>query len=116
MIEDMTIRNSFAGDATILHLRGLAKFSRHFNLSPDRLGMEEIRAYQLHLVEEKHSWSHINQVTCALRLFLRHHLGAKGGLRADRFRQEPAKLPPVLNAKSSFPSSKPSPDCATASR
>jgi integrase len=84
MIEDMTIRNlSRATQQSYIY--AVAKFSRHFNLSPDRLGMEEIRAYQLHLVEEKHSWSHINQVTCALRLFLRHHLGAKGGLRADRF-------------------------------
>jgi Phage integrase, N-terminal SAM-like domain len=34
-----------------------------------RLGMEDVRAYQLHLIEQKFSWSHINQVACALRVF-----------------------------------------------
>jgi hypothetical protein len=31
--------------------------------------MEEVRAYQLHLVEQKYSWTHINQVACALRSY-----------------------------------------------
>jgi len=37
--------------------------------------MEEVRAYQLHLIEQKYSWTHINQVACALRFFYGITLG-----------------------------------------
>src|SRR5271167_4375415 len=68
MIEDMMIRNlSRATQQSYIY--AVARFSRHFNSSPDRLGMEEVRAYQLHLVAKNLSWSHINQVACALRFF-----------------------------------------------
>ena len=79
MIEDMTIRN-LSRSTQQSYVYAVAKFSRHFNSPPDRLGMEEVRAYQLHLVGQKYSWTHINQVACALRFFLRHHARAKGGV------------------------------------
>ena len=97
MIEDMTIRNlSRATQQSYIY--AVAKFSRHFNLSPDRLGMEEIRAYQLHLVAERHSWGQINQITCALRFFYGITLGQKEAIERIVFGREPEKLPPVLNA------------------
>jgi integrase/recombinase XerD len=92
MIEDMTIRNlSRATQQSYIY--AVAKFSRHFNLSPDRLGMEEIRAYQLHLVAERHSWGHINQITCALRFFYGITLGQKEAIERIAFGREPEKLP-----------------------
>ena len=42
--------------------------------------MEEVRAYQLHLVAKKRSWSHINQDACALRFFYGVTLGRKEAL------------------------------------
>ena len=69
MIEDMTIRNlSQATQQSYIY--AVRKFSLHFGRSPDRLGIEDIRAYQLHLIAQKRSWSHINQTACALRFFL----------------------------------------------
>jgi integrase/recombinase XerD len=68
MIEDMTLRN-LSRQTQQSYIYAVAKFSRHFNRSPDRLGLEDVRAYQLHLIGEKYSWSHINQVACALRFF-----------------------------------------------
>jgi integrase/recombinase XerD len=97
MIEDMTIRNlSQATQQSYIY--AVARFSRHFNSSPDRLGMEEVRAYQLHLVAQKHSWASINQVTCALRFFYGITLGRKEAIERIVFGREPDKLPPVLNA------------------
>ena len=59
MIEDMTIRNlSLATQQSYIY--AIAKFSRHFGCSPDRLSLEQVRAYQLHLIKQKRSWSHIN--------------------------------------------------------
>ena len=49
MIEDMTIRN-LSRSTQQSYVYAVAKFSRHFNCPRDRLGMEEVRAYQLHLV------------------------------------------------------------------
>jgi integrase/recombinase XerD len=52
MIEDMTIRN-LSRSTQQSYIYAVAKFSRRFGRSPDLLGMEEVRAYQLHLIERK---------------------------------------------------------------
>ena len=98
MIEDMTIRNlSQATQQSYIY--AVARFSRHFNSSPERLGTEEVRAYQLHLVAQKHSWGHINQVTCALRFFYGVTLGQKEAIERIVFGREPEKLPAVMSAE-----------------
>ena len=74
MIEDMTIRN-LSPATQQSYIYAIAKFSRHFGCSPDRLNLEQVRAYQLHLIKQKRSWSHINQVACALRFFYGVTLG-----------------------------------------
>ena len=61
--------------------------------------MEEVRAYQLHLVAQKRSWSHINQVACALRFFYGITLGQKEAFERIVAGTEPEKLPPVLSAE-----------------
>ena len=67
MIEDMMVRN-LSPSTQQSYIYAVAKFSRHFGRSPDRLSLEQVRAYQLHLIKQKRSWSHINQIACALRL------------------------------------------------
>src|SRR5260370_28072694 len=97
MIEDMTIRNlSQATQQSYIY--AVAKFSRHFSCPPNRLGMEQVRAYQLHLVTQKRSWSHINQVACALRFFYGITLGQKEAFERIVSGREPERLPPVLDA------------------
>ena len=68
MIEDMTVRN-LSPATQQSYIYAVAKFGRHFNRSPDRLGLEDVRVYQLYLIGQKRSWSHINQNVCALRFF-----------------------------------------------
>ena len=97
MIEDMTLRN-LSPATRQSYTYAVARFSRHFHLSPDRLGMEEVRAYQLHLVAQNYAWSHVNQVTCALRFLYGVTLGQKEAFERIVFGREPQKLPPVLNA------------------
>jgi integrase/recombinase XerD len=53
MIEDMQIRN-LASRTQETYVRNVEHFADYFNKSPEFLGPEEIRAYQLHLVQEKH--------------------------------------------------------------
>ena len=48
MIEDMTIRN-LSPMTQRSYLHAVEGYSRHFGRSPDRLGLEDVRAYQVHL-------------------------------------------------------------------
>lgn len=52
MIEDMQIRN-LAANTQQSYVQQVSRFARHFNKSPELLGPEEIRAYQLYLANEK---------------------------------------------------------------
>ena len=74
MIEDMTVRNlSPATQRSYVH--AVSKFSRIFSRSPDRLGLEDVRAFQVHLVSTGISWPALNQTVCALRFFYGVTLG-----------------------------------------
>lgn len=52
MIEDMRVRN-FALNTQESYLHQVSLFARHFCKSPDQLGPEEIRAYQVYLADER---------------------------------------------------------------
>src|ERR1700748_1445446 len=97
MIEDMTIRN-LSPATQQSYIYAVAKFSRHFGRSPDRLGFEDVRAYQLHLIGQQRSWSHINQAVCALRFFYGVTLGQTDAIERIVAAREPQALPVVLSA------------------
>ena len=60
MIDDMSLRNlSQATQRSYLH--AATKFSRHFGRSPDRPGLEDVRAFQVHLVSQGISRPALNQ-------------------------------------------------------
>ena len=97
MTEDMTIRNlSPATQQSYIH--AVSKFSRHFGHSPERLGLEDVRAYQVHLISKGVSWASLNQVVCALRFFYGVTLGCDSIPERIAYAREPRKLPPVLSA------------------
>lgn len=67
MIEDMQIRN-LAVDTQQAYVQQVSLFAQYFNKSPELLGPEQIRTYQLHLINEKKlSTSSILVATAALR-------------------------------------------------
>lgn len=97
MIDDMSLRNlSPATQRSYLH--AVTKFSRYFGRSPDRLGLEDVRAFQVRLVSQGISWPALNQTVCALRFFY--------GVTLDRgeiperiaYARTPRKLPVILSA------------------
>ena len=97
MIEDMTIRNlSPATQRSYIH--AVSKFSRYFGRSPDRLGLEDVRAFQVHLVSKGDSWASLNQIVCALRFFYGVTLGYEAIPERIAYAREPRKLPAVLSA------------------
>ena len=97
MIEDMTVRNCRRrpSDPTSTPF---AKFSRYFGRSPDRLGLEDVRAFQVQLVTQGISWPALNQTVCALRFFYGVTLGLETIPERIAYAREPRKLPIVLNA------------------
>jgi len=52
MLEDMQIRN-LAVNTQQSYVRQVSLFARYFNQSPEQLGPEQIRAYQVYLTKEK---------------------------------------------------------------
>jgi len=97
MIEDMTVRNlSPATQRSYLH--AVSKFSRYFGRSPDRLGLEQVRAFQVHLVSGGISWAALNQTVCALRFFYGVTLGRAEIPERIAYARKPRTLPVVLSA------------------
>jgi integrase/recombinase XerD len=52
MIEDMTLRN-FTPQTIDSYVQCIARFARYFKSSPERLSPEDVRAYLVHLVQER---------------------------------------------------------------
>ena len=97
MIEDMTLRN-LAPHTIQVYVERVATFARYFNVSPQRLGPEQIRAYLLYLVQERHvSWSYFNQARCALQFLYRVTLGKDWVVEAVACPKQQKKLPIVLS-------------------
>ena len=95
-IEDLELRNRSQNtiDAYVSHV---ARFAQHFGRSPEQLGPEETRQYQLHLLEQKRSWSNFNQCVCALRFLYRVTLDRSEVIFRLPFGRQPKKLPVVLD-------------------
>ncbi len=98
MVEDMTVRNlSPATQRSYVH--AVARFSRYFGRSPDRLDLEDVRAFQVHLVARGISWPALNQTVCALRFFYGVTLRHSEIPEQIPYAPEPRKLPVVLSAE-----------------
>jgi integrase/recombinase XerD len=52
MTEDMRVRN-LAQNTQMSYVQQVSLFARYFNKSPEQLGPEDIRAYQVYLTDEK---------------------------------------------------------------
>jgi integrase/recombinase XerD len=97
MIEELRLRN-YSPNTITIYIRCVAQFGQHFRLSPDRLGPEHIRQYQLFLVQEKEvSWALFNQTVCALRFFYHHILHRDWMIEHIPYPRHEEKLPVVLS-------------------
>ena len=52
MLEDMQLRNYSAGTQRS-YIHYVAEFAKYYWSSPDRLGLDDVRNYQLHLIEQR---------------------------------------------------------------
>jgi len=97
MLEDLRIRN-YAPTTVRCYIRSVAEFAQHFNKPPDQLGPEEIRAWQLFLLNEKRvKLSTYIQAVCALRFFYQNTLHRRIEIDRIPLPRYEKKLPVILS-------------------
>ena len=97
MLDDLRIRN-YAPSTVECYVRAVAEFAKHFNQSPDQLGPEEIRIWQLFLLKEKQvKLSTYIQSVCGLRFFYSHTLNRKIEIERIPLPRGEMKLPVILS-------------------
>jgi site-specific recombinase XerD len=95
-IDDLRVRN-YARRTIDAYVSKVAAFAKHFGRSPELLGPDEVRAFQLHLLERRVSWSSFNQAVCALRFLYGTTLGRPEQLPFIPFGKKPKTIPSVLS-------------------
>ena len=95
-IDDLRLRN-YARRTIDSYLGQVAAFARHFGRSPELLGPDDVRAYQLHLLQRRAAWSSFNQAVCALRFLYRTTLARPEQLPMIPYGKRPKTLPSVLS-------------------
>ena len=97
MLEDMKIRN-LSAHTQKRYLDRVAAFARHFGQSPERLGPEQIRRYQVYLIEQRRlSSSSLNVTVCALRFLYGTTLRRNWSIERILLPRREKRLPVVLS-------------------
>ena len=97
MLEDMSIRN-FAENTQLSYLQQVSAYAKFFDRSPDKLGPQEVRAYQIHLVQvRKLEASSVGIATSALRFLYKVTLKQTWAPDDIPMPKKPFKLPVVLS-------------------
>src|SRR5579871_675872 len=97
MLEDLRIRN-YSPHTVRCYIRFVAEFAKHFSKPPDQLGSEEIRTWQLHLLNERRvKLSTYIQAVCLLRFFYQNTLHRKVDIERIPLPPRERKLPVILS-------------------
>ena len=97
LIEDLRIRN-YASSTIKIYVRCVALFAKYFSRSPEELGADEVREYQLYLREKKKaSWTFFNQTVSALRFLYGKTLQRDWMVEQIPYPRQETRLPEVLS-------------------
>jgi integrase/recombinase XerD len=98
MLDDMRMRK--LSDKTQSHyIRAVVNLTRFLGHSPDTATAEDLRRYQLHLVEHGRTRTSLNRTITALRFFFGVTLDRLDALAKMSPVREPRKLPVVLSGE-----------------
>jgi integrase/recombinase XerD len=98
MIEDMTLRKLSPKTQT-QYIRAVVRLAQYLGRSPDRVAVEDLRLFQLHLAETGVSSTTINMTLTGLKFFFTHTLDRPELLKRIQRVYEPRKLPEVLSVQ-----------------
>ena len=96
LIEDLQVRN-YSPRTVEAYVAAVVKLTKHFRKAPDQLTSEELRAFQVHLLSVKTSWSQFNQIVCGLRFFFGTTLARPWVVEMLPYGKRPKVLPVVLS-------------------
>jgi integrase/recombinase XerD len=97
MLDDLQMRN-LSVHTQEAYIRAVAKLAQHYRKPPDQLTREEVRAYLVHLIQDRHaSPSLYNQVRAALKFFYQVTLGQEWVLDRIVCQKTGRRLPVVLS-------------------
>jgi len=96
MLEELQRRN-YSKTTVNAYLKMVESFARHFHRSPDQLGPEEIRAYQVYLLTERKMGARtVGHHTAALRFFFCKTLKRNYPVEEVPYPKAGRKLPIIL--------------------
>ncbi len=90
MIEDMTLRK-LSPKTQIAYIRAVKNFTRFYGRSPDTAEAEDLRRYQLHLVERGVSRVSLNAHITGLKFFFEVTVDRPEAMKKMRHVYEPRK-------------------------
>ena len=97
MLEDMGIRN-LAENTQLSYLQQISLYAGHFHCSPEELGPEQVRDYQVHLTTiRKLAPSSVSIATSALRFLYKVTLKREWAPEDIPMPKKPFRLPVVLS-------------------
>jgi site-specific recombinase XerD len=99
MLEDMRVRN-LAANTQRVYVEQVARFAAYFGASPETLGPEHVRGYQVYLVDEKRvATSTLIQATAALRFLYKVTLRREWAIEQIPVPKRERRLPIVLSSQ-----------------
>jgi site-specific recombinase XerD len=97
MLDAMVLRG-FAQRTQETYLGAVIRMAQHYDCSPDRLSDEQVQAYLLHLLQERHrSRSTVNLTSCAVRFLVCDVLGQTERRVQIPLGRSPQRLPELLS-------------------
>lgn len=97
LMQEELQRRNYSEITAVCYVRHVAAFAKHFGRSPVLLGAEEIKQFQLHLIQKKVSWATYIQAMAALRFLYVKTLGLAFMAEKIPYPKRPRYLPTVLS-------------------
>lgn len=98
MIEDMTMR-MLKPKTQYAYIRHVVRLGKFLGRSPHTATSEDLRLYQLHLVDNGIATGNLNAQLSGLRFFFETTLDKPEVFKRIKHVHEPRKLPPILSAE-----------------
>lgn len=98
LMQEELLRRNYSAMTTECYLRNVASFANYFDKSPHLLGPEEVKQFQLHLIQDKKvAWATFNQTMAALRFLYVKTLNMPFMAERIPYPKQPKLLPAVLS-------------------
>lgn len=98
MIEDMTMRK-LSQKTQKSYIRHVCELGEHLGYSPHKATAEDLRLYQLHMVQSGQSSGSINARLCGLRFFFEVTLDDANVLKRIKRVKQPRNIPKILSVE-----------------